>query len=167
MILQEVAHTNIKVSPGSPSNVSLDCGMGLESPNVSSTPLDRTFTSDGTTVKGILSMSSLVDEGKSRILQPLSSESQINSEQKVVSDPKTSLQSKGSGSFGLNPNKTSTNKDSSVSKDSSSNKVLKENNDTAIVHRLATRFLIVQDGKGQKIPLVLITAAHNNILIRK
>lgn len=41
---------------GSHQNISTDLGTSIESPDVSLTPLDRTFTSDGSTVKGILGL---------------------------------------------------------------------------------------------------------------
>lgn len=66
-------------------NLSLGSEASADSPNVSLQPLDRTFTSDGPTVKGILS-SSNDSAGKNNIVQStiqlLASESQIKLEEK-------------------------------------------------------------------------------------
>ena len=149
---------NVKTSSvGSLLSVSLDGGMDVESPNVSGGPLDRTFTSDGSTFKGILSASSpgKSEEGKLRVPQShhqsSSPEFQINSEQKVVSDPKNvSSQSRSSSNQRLNQGKASTTTDLSLVKDSSVDKQIKGNNQTSSIDRkqLAEAHYQTQDSKG-------------------
>lgn len=103
-------------------NLSLGSEVAAESPNVSLLPMNQTFTSEGPTVKGILSLSSSNDAGGNNKppVQLLSSESQIKLEEKQDTKPSEGASKEDTN---LNSAKVSVNKDAGLKNTNKSNDI--------------------------------------------